>query len=436
MLKKYGWKKNPFDPSHPDPEFLIYEQQTKEIIEKIKESRLLWINAAMGVGKTTILRYISEYGHKHGLCAFYWHYGSNPKVEEFKQASQMLYPGFFEKHIFGCKTRAVLIDEANYIEDADFYRYLVGLLDDPKIFPSLVFASVTEPPEELLFKTFKDRPLETMSIKPVTDKELLDMVEKRIKKAGGKGLIAPFDRETVLSIIKTTDTPRAVLEKLMMLASGDVFKPEKRDMTIPTPQSIGEGMVKPFTGLGFLSTQQKKIVDTLSDSGSMSLNEISIKLGIKKSSARVQLYRLASAGFLKDKGYKRPIIEKSGDKWQIHKEYKIAEKDVSTIKPVIKTVKKPIIESLREKKASAPLLKKEEEKMPGEEIVEQILVKHKALDIQTAIPKKTLIDMLSQEMKCDKNEAENIFIQLWNRGRLVYLDDKEKVFSVFGYKKK
>lgn len=408
MLKKYGWKKNPFDPSHPDPEFLVYEQQTKEIIEKIKESRLLWINAAMGIGKTTILRYISEYGHKYGLHVFYWHYGSNPRVEEFKQASQTLYPGFFEKHIFGHKTRVVLIDEANYIEDTDFYRYLVGLLDDPKIFPSLVFASVTEPPEELLFKTFKDRPLETMNIKPVTDKELLNMVEKRIKKAGGKGFIAPFDRETVLSIIKTADTPRAVLEKLMMLASGeDVFKPEKRVPTVPTLLPTEGIVVKPLTGLDFLSAQQREIVDILSNMGPMSLNDISSKLEIKKSSARVQLYRLASAGFLKDKGYKRPIIEKSGDKWRIHKEYKVAEPDVVRTHMVVKPIKK-------------------------EEGAEEFILK--ILKESNAVSSDIYIGLGVLEMKIKENKSfsgidvKRVINDLCDRGEVVLVG--EKVFLV------
>jgi DNA-binding Lrp family transcriptional regulator len=425
MLKKYGWRKNPFDPTHPHPEFLIYKQQTEEIIEKIKENRLVWINAPMGIGKTTILRYISEYGHKHGLHVFYWHYGSNPKVEEFKQGAQTLYPTFFEKHIFGCKTRAILIDEANYIEDAEFYRYLVGLLDDPKIFPSLVFASVTGPPEEILFKTFKDRPLETMSIKPVTDEELLAMVEKRIKKVGGKGLITPFDKETVLSIIRTTDTPRGVLEKLMMLASGKSFVAKKESFTtkVSRPMITSSLLETHEEGgsLEFLSAQQRKIAELLFN-GPMSLNEIAEKLDVKKPSARVQLYRLASAKFLKDKGLRRPIIEKSGNMWRIHREYKVAESSPrKTTSVAVRAVKKINIE---------PISGKDSSKIEGEEAIDKLLFERGAVDGKTAIDKDIIIQELCKSLNCDREKAESVFAKLWNRGKIVYTKEEEKVFSV------
>lgn len=407
MLKKYGWKKNPFDPSHPDPEFLIYKQQTEDIIEKIKENRLLWVNAPMGAGKTTVLRYISKYGHKHGLYVFYWHYGSNPKVDDFKQAAQTLYPGFFEKHIFGCKTRVVLIDEANYIKEDNFYRYLVGLLDDPKIFPSLVFASVTEPPEEILFKTFKDRPLETMNIKTSDDEEILGMVEKRIKKAGGKGLVAPFDRETVLSIIKTSDTPRAVLEKLLMLASGKISKIERRIEEASTPLPIREVMVKSSEGLDFLSAQQRKIVELLFN-GPLLLDEIAKKINVKKSSVRVQLYRLASAKFLKDKGCRRPIVEKSGDIWRIHKEYKVAEQE--RLKPHL--VIRPV--------------KKEEEN--AEDFVLKILKEGNAVSSDSSMKLGVLEIKIRENKGFSDVDVKKILDNLCDQGKVVLLD--EKVFLV------
>ncbi|MCG2824980.1 MAG: hypothetical protein L6265_00130, partial [Thermoplasmatales archaeon] len=61
MLKTYGWKHNPFNPNLPNPDFLIYKKQTAEIVEKIRENRILWVCAPMGSGKTTILKYIVKH---------------------------------------------------------------------------------------------------------------------------------------------------------------------------------------------------------------------------------------------------------------------------------------------------------------------------------------------------------------------------------------
>lgn len=306
MLKKHGWKYNPFNPNLPDPDFLIYKKQTEEIIEKIRENRILWICAPMGSGKTTILKHIVKHSSAYNLKTLYWHCGYNPDLEDFKIGCKQLH-SFFD--VLRRKIRVVLIDEANYITHKGFFRYLVGLLDDEKIHPSVVFASVTPPPSDLLFETFKDRHIENITISPASEEEVIGMVERRIKKVGGKG-IKPFDKNTLKEIIRKCETPRILLERLMMLASGK--ETEEKIWVEKTPLDLEH-----------LSTQQKRIVELLSVHP-MSAPEIAKALSISQSGVRGQLNRLNSMNFLREKGYRMPVVEKKEGVWHIHPEFRVA----------------------------------------------------------------------------------------------------------------
>lgn len=306
MLEKHGWNQNPFNPNLPEPDFLIYRRQTEEIFEKIRENRILWICAPMGSGKTTILKYIVKHSPAYNLKTLYWHCGYNPELEDFKIRCKRLH-SFFD--VLKRKIRVILIDEANYITDRWFFRYLVGLLDDERIHPSVVFASVTPPPSDLMFETFKDRHVENITIGPASEDEIMSMIEGRIKKAGGKG-IEPFDEENLREIIRKCETPRMLLERLMMLASGKETE-EKA------------GVEKRFLDLEKLSEQQKRIVEILSVHP-MSAPEIAKTLSTSQSGVRGQLNRLGSMGFLRDKGYRMPVVEKRGGVWHIHPEFRVA----------------------------------------------------------------------------------------------------------------
>jgi len=307
MLKKHGWTHNPFNPNLPDPEFLIYKKQTAEIIEKIGENRILWVCAPMGSGKTTILKYIVKHSPAYNLKTLYWHCGYNPNLEYFKTRCNHLLPSFFD--VFKRRIRTILIDEANYIDDKGFFRYLVGLLDDEKIHPSVVFASVTLPPTDLMFETFKDRHIENITISPAPDDEVIGMIKERIKKAGGKGF-GPFDENTVKEIIRKTETPRRMLERLMMIASGK--ETEEKVWIEKTPMYLEH-----------LSGQQKRIMELLS-ARPMPAAEIAKALTTSQSGVRGQLNRLSSMDFLREKGYRMPVVEKRGGVWQIHPEFMVA----------------------------------------------------------------------------------------------------------------
>ncbi len=300
MLKKYGWRHNPFNPNIPEPDFLIYKKQTIELIEKIKENRLLWVCAPMGSGKTTILKYLLKNASKYKLRAIYWHFGYNPSLDDFKLRCKKL-----KKGLFGHRANVILIDEANYIADKNFFRYLVGLLDDEKFCPSIVFASVTPPPKGILFETFKDRHIENCSIQHVSEDKMIEMIKARVKKAGG---VFPFDENSVKNIVRESETPRMVLEKLMMLASQEKEKKIEKTGTL---------------NLENLSDQQKKIIQLLS-AHPMPAKEIAEALSTTPSGIRGQLNRLSSMDFLKQKGCRMPVVEKKNGKWQIHPEFKVA----------------------------------------------------------------------------------------------------------------
>jgi predicted ArsR family transcriptional regulator len=75
--------------------------------------------------------------------------------------------------------------------------------------------------------------------------------------------------------------------------------------------------------LEHLSGQQKRIVELLS-ARSMSAAEIAKTLSTSQSGVRGQLNRLSSMDFLREKGYRMPIVEKREGVWQVHPEFRVA----------------------------------------------------------------------------------------------------------------
>lgn len=424
MLRRFGWTKNPFDPNLPSPEFLVYKDQTQKLIEKIKENRLMWINAPMGVGKTTILKYIATNSRRYGLKALYWHYGSKPSLEDFKSASRTLFPTFWER--FRRKTRAILIDEANYIQDKEFFKYLVGLLDDERIHPSLVFAAVTGPPTAILYETFKDRALEIVTIASPSEEDAVNMVRRRIESAGGRGLEPPFDEETTRALVKESATPRILLEKLMALAAGEEFVPVSAPAPLVELREIQPAPIPSI--LEQLSAQQRRIVNELSISPK-TVKDLAQKLDTSDSGIRGQLNRLSSLDFLKERGYRMPIVERIGDKWHIHREFTVAHGispgEVKVSVPAVRKVKK-----LKKEELLPPPEKPSEEFSQLESNILRILKERNALSTPTALVLEDLFTRIQSEMPCSKEEVHTTVLALYNRGKVVYLDSEEKVFLV------
>lgn len=429
MLEKYNWTKNPFDPNLPDPAFLVYQTQTEELIRKIRENRLLWLNAPMGAGKTTILKYILQQARKNKMKILYWHYGSNPSLDAFKVATRTLYPSFFDR--FCLKTRAVLIDEANYVNDREFFRYLVGLLDNEKIHPSLIFASVAGPPTDIMFETFKDRPIEIVNINSADPKDVLSMVARRIKSVGGKGLVEPFTPEVVKNLIRESKTPRILLEKLMAHATGEQFVPAP--VSAPTPFPPG-----PPPEIIGLSEQQKEIVRLLSQSP-MSVKDIAEELGTTQAGVRSQLNRLISIEFLRAKGCRMPIAEKIGDRWQLHKEFRVAAPTIAETVPMVsvpshlvRAVKTPSPAYVPPPSEPASGPESEWKFVPSPEIddvIRAVLSQKNAVEGKNAVPVVELIAEVCTRTDRSESDVRARLDKLRNYGRIVILDDN-KAFLV------
>lgn len=417
MLKRFGWEKNPFDPNLPSPEFLVYKDQTQKLIEKIKENRLMWINAPMGAGKTTILKYIAQNSRKNGLKVLYWHYGSTPSLEDFKSATRVLFPTFLER--FRHKTRAVLIDEANYIQDGEFFKYLVGLLDDERIHPSLVFAAVTGPPTAILYETFKDRPIEIETIAPPSEEDVVSMIKRRIEGVGGRGLEPPFDEETVRRLIKECATPRVLLERLMTLAIGEEFAP------VPMRGPPGAYIAPRPSLLEALSGQQASILRELLVSPK-TVRDLAQKLYTSESAIRGQLNRLSSTNYLERKGYRMPIVEKVGDKWQIHREFAVA-RGVPIEEEKLPT---PAVKRVKKEEVGHPPEKPPKEISPLEEGVLRILKERNAYSTPTAVSLEDVFLQIQKDAPCSKEDVYKIVSALYNTGKVVYLDSERKVFLV------
>ena len=75
--------------------------------------------------------------------------------------------------------------------------------------------------------------------------------------------------------------------------------------------------------LEHLSGQQKRIMELLS-ARPMPAAEIAKALTTSQSGVRGQLNRLSSMDFLREKGYRMPVVEKKGGVWQIHPEFMVA----------------------------------------------------------------------------------------------------------------
>ncbi|MBU3902026.1 MAG: winged helix-turn-helix domain-containing protein, partial [Candidatus Thermoplasmatota archaeon] len=105
-------------------------------------------------------------------------------------------------------------------------------------------------------------------------------------------------------------TPRRMLERLMILASGK--ETGEKVWVEKTPMDLEH-----------LSGQQKRIVELLS-AHPMPAAEIAKALTTSQSGVRGQLNRLSSMDFLREKGYRMPIVEKREGVWQIHPEFMVA----------------------------------------------------------------------------------------------------------------
>ena len=213
-----GWSKNPFDSSLPAPRFMCYDSLALNLADKSKSGKMVWLYGSAGIGKTTILRWIGG-TKKLRLACVYWHPGESD-VEYLKKRVRMMKL----KAKLSSKKPVILIDEADHLGQPEFL-YLLGLLDDYKFHPGIIFTAVKRYNKKLKESVFRNRILELMEMESAETNALFEMVKQRISDAGGNG-IDPFNERKIFGIIDANLTPREILQELEKLAEELAYVPE------------------------------------------------------------------------------------------------------------------------------------------------------------------------------------------------------------------
>ncbi len=207
------------NPNEPRHEFMVYKDKARSVILKTigGTSEIFWILGSTGIGKTTFLHWLQEFGPLYKIETIMIHGGENLTLEDMKaEVEQAIRPSFFSRLFLRKKVieRPVLllIDEVEYIKDEKVFEYLISKLDDTDLRMSVVLASV-EVVDDVVKNHLKGRDVEKMRLTmPPTD-QVLDMMKRRIDAAGGEGY-RPFGKQMVEDIVESSTTIRDVLIKL------------------------------------------------------------------------------------------------------------------------------------------------------------------------------------------------------------------------------
>lgn len=206
------------NPNEPNPNFMVYKEEARKVILKTLggKSECFWVLGKTGIGKTTFLLWIKEFAPLYRVEAIYFHGGEDLKFEEFKEkieekAKASFFSRVFLRRKYVEKPLMILIDEVEYIEDENFFKYLVSKLDDKEMHLSTVFSSVDM--VENVKKHFKGRDIEKIELEMPSMDVMLEMIRKRIEAGGGEDF-QPFGKQLVKDIIESSSTIREVLIKL------------------------------------------------------------------------------------------------------------------------------------------------------------------------------------------------------------------------------
>ncbi|MFO8132591.1 MAG: ATP-binding protein [Thermoplasmatota archaeon] len=207
------------NPNEPRHEFMVYKDNARSIILKTIEgtSEVFWILGKTGIGKTTMLQWLQEFGPLYKVEPIMIHGGENLTLDEVKtEVEQAISPSFFSRVFLRKQVieRPVLllIDEAEYITDETVFEYLISKLDAPGLRLSVVLASV-DVVDAIVEKHLKGRDVEKIRLTMPPADQILDMMKRRIEAAGGEGY-RPFGKQMVEDIVESSTTIRDVLIKL------------------------------------------------------------------------------------------------------------------------------------------------------------------------------------------------------------------------------
>ena len=206
------------NPNNPNPSFMLHRENARKLILKALsgKSGFFWLLGKTGIGKTTFLLWIKEFAHHYKVLPIYFHGGKDLKLEDVKELIERETEASFFSRVFLRKTHIekpvlLMIDDVDYIEDENIFKYIVGEIDDENIHLSVVVASVEI--TEKFMKFLREREIEKMPLEMPSIDSVIEMVRKRIEASGGENF-QPFGKQLVKDVIESSNTIREILIKL------------------------------------------------------------------------------------------------------------------------------------------------------------------------------------------------------------------------------
>jgi type II secretory pathway predicted ATPase ExeA len=264
MFEKYfSLKKNPFKKT-PDPEFLYLSRSHREAYERmmyaIEEKEIMLLTGGVGVGKTTLSRYLIDRLQPQESFRFVLILNPNlpvtqllrtiaaslgiEKIKRGKSAVleqiQDVFFRFYEDDI-SC---VIILDESQLIRKRDTYEELRLLtnfqLDDENLFTLIILGQneLEARIDSEDMEAFKQRIGVRYCLKPLNIKEAKEYIYYRLSIAGGSRDI--LDPDIFTKVFKySKGTPR-IINNIMSLALLSAFSLDKKQITPDIIQDVAK----------------------------------------------------------------------------------------------------------------------------------------------------------------------------------------------------
>ncbi len=255
MFEKYfRLKKNPFKKT-PDPDFLYLSNSHREAYERmmyaIEEKEIMLLTGGVGVGKTTLSRYLIDRLEPQESYRFALILNPNLPVtqllkliasslgiEKKKRGKSALleqiqdaFFSFYENDI-SC---VIILDESQLIKKKDTYEELRLLtnfqLDDENLFTLIILGQkeLEAKIDSADMEAFKQRIGVRYCLRPLNKAEIKEYVSYRLSIAGGhNGMVDPSIFESLFRYSK--GIPR-IINNIMSLALLNAFSLDKKVIT-------------------------------------------------------------------------------------------------------------------------------------------------------------------------------------------------------------